>query len=531
MGKFSEQVLFNIAVKESYKMKQYEKGGVVGETNCTIVSIQHSPDGFDAMAVRDSSGSIMIVYGGTNVSDGVGDVVTDVEIAGSYLSYGVIQPGQFEQAKLFRDRVVLENPGSDITLTGHSLGGGLSNYVALATGDRAVNFNPAPLPYEEAIIFGNGVNRTDIINYQTGDDPLSGALNVCGGYVPGQIKIFGEKTGNLERNYLIDQHNMKDVKFDERGNLVDDSGRVVSEFPNVNLSTGNAFYDELTRASHVVGNGEELLARGDFEIVKGLIMLLNPYTCVSGNGSSQIMKGCIFKFSGMLTFCHGVGRYIAAELYQGKRFAQDVIDAISTRVQEAVDYVYKGAVNIGKQILSSLHDGIQFISDVEGEIGSVLSTSSIKVGYDVLDKMHWLIGDTSSMIHSEFQLEVNRFIRMKDVLFDMTYQYIRNCVYSIFTKSEMLSFVGSLSFGVVTDVVTLNWGEIEHHVKQKIDAFCGVARRDFMYSNRGFNHELVRDVGRDLSWIESDLQNFSKRVQEIKTTFENMERMICKQVK
>jgi trimeric autotransporter adhesin len=48
---------------------------------------------------------------------------------------------QFSAAKLFAQRVMGSAPNAAITFTGHSLGGGLSNMLAVALGHRAVGFN------------------------------------------------------------------------------------------------------------------------------------------------------------------------------------------------------------------------------------------------------------------------------------------------------------------------------------------------------------------------------------------------------
>ncbi len=75
--------------------------------------------GIQAVAVKDNDGNITIGYRGTkSILDGI----TDLKLANGNFDY------QYKEALNFYNKVLSQNPDAQITLTGHSLGGGLAQY-------------------------------------------------------------------------------------------------------------------------------------------------------------------------------------------------------------------------------------------------------------------------------------------------------------------------------------------------------------------------------------------------------------------
>ncbi len=92
--------------------------------------------GFYAAAYTNGQ-EIVIAFCGT---DDFGDVVTDVQ------NFMGTKPEQYQEAMAFVQKVLDDAPpGVKITLTGHSLGGGLASYAALKFNKEAVVFNAAGL--------------------------------------------------------------------------------------------------------------------------------------------------------------------------------------------------------------------------------------------------------------------------------------------------------------------------------------------------------------------------------------------------
>ena len=86
---------------------------------------------FYAVAYKDSSGNVVISYRGTDAL--LGDAFTGWTTGSGYLS------AQAELAAEFYYQVKQAHPSANITLTGHSLGGGLAGFVAKLTGSTAVS--------------------------------------------------------------------------------------------------------------------------------------------------------------------------------------------------------------------------------------------------------------------------------------------------------------------------------------------------------------------------------------------------------
>ncbi len=108
--------------------------------------------GFAAIAYKNkTTNEIIIAYRGT---DSMGDIViSDVQIALKDV------PQQASKAVKFYERVKEMYPDSEISLTGHSLGGSLAHYVSVAKGVTAVTFN-AP-----AVKLPKGGDTSKIVNY------------------------------------------------------------------------------------------------------------------------------------------------------------------------------------------------------------------------------------------------------------------------------------------------------------------------------------------------------------------------------
>ncbi|MGH8611829.1 MAG: Mbeg1-like protein [Gammaproteobacteria bacterium] len=117
-----------------------EEGGTGCIPNPLSTDKSCSGDGFHAVAYRhDSTGKIVAAFEGTTLTS-----IKDWKNNLAFLRDNF--PPQYEHAITFTRRVV-EKYGTDcekpITVTGHSLGGGMAQYVALQHGLRAYVFNSA----------------------------------------------------------------------------------------------------------------------------------------------------------------------------------------------------------------------------------------------------------------------------------------------------------------------------------------------------------------------------------------------------
>lgn len=96
--------------------------------------LQQEPSGFEAVAFQKGN-EIVISFSGT------GSAVDWWANAGGF--FGVTSE-QLEQAADYYLQVKTANPSAIVSLTGHSLGGGLASLMAVFFGETAVTFDQAP---------------------------------------------------------------------------------------------------------------------------------------------------------------------------------------------------------------------------------------------------------------------------------------------------------------------------------------------------------------------------------------------------
>ena len=127
------------------------------------IELQWIPDraltGFCAGAYRNGN-AIVISYTGTN--DGkIGDTV----IANAPAATGLVPSPQVWEAMQMYLEVVRDNPGANITFTGHSLGGGLAAMMAVFFDRPAVVFDAAPFELGARAISSLDIYRAQMAAY------------------------------------------------------------------------------------------------------------------------------------------------------------------------------------------------------------------------------------------------------------------------------------------------------------------------------------------------------------------------------
>lgn len=172
-------------------------------------SISFSSTGFAASAYQDNNGHIFISYRGTDFNEGWADKLNGWGLGVGYGAYDtpqLVQAVQYYQhiADLYAANDLY---GADITLTGHSLGGGLAGYVASVYGKHAVIF--------DTMVFEDGVEH-DYSAATTAPTSTEGAFDLDLLYPNGltahpldgshvsQYATFGEALTLDRVNYLHD---------------------------------------------------------------------------------------------------------------------------------------------------------------------------------------------------------------------------------------------------------------------------------------------------------------------------------------
>ena len=122
--------------------------------------------GFRGIALRNGD-EVIVAFAGTDPKS-PGDIAND-------LAQGIgFAPTQYRQAAAFAQKWEDRAGTNNVTLTGHSLGGGLAAYASIQTGVRATTVNSAPLALTNL-----------------GGNPFSGDVrnnpNITHYYVPGEV--------------------------------------------------------------------------------------------------------------------------------------------------------------------------------------------------------------------------------------------------------------------------------------------------------------------------------------------------------
>lgn len=149
----------------------------------TIAKVFTDPEsGFDASIYVDQNGKAVVAFRGTEFSfSDLNDIETDLQI---------LQRNGYEEEQYSAVREAMDfasNNFSDITVTGHSLGGSLAQYASLYSGANAVTFNSAPITtnsealsyvVKPAGLYQSGTspfknNPSNIVNISSANDPMT----------------------------------------------------------------------------------------------------------------------------------------------------------------------------------------------------------------------------------------------------------------------------------------------------------------------------------------------------------------------
>lgn len=142
---------------------------------------------------NDSTNEIVISYRGTDGMSALDDVIADIN-----LTRGVRESQAVQAARVYGEVLRLHGAdaaGSNITFTGHSLGGGLASIAAVWFNRPAIVFDPAPFaltarhPYrvdEARAAMGNSVPEA-FGRFRPIEDYSTRALNVTGYYAKGEF--------------------------------------------------------------------------------------------------------------------------------------------------------------------------------------------------------------------------------------------------------------------------------------------------------------------------------------------------------
>lgn len=179
--------------------------------------------GFTAGVYLINDKNIVVAFGGTTANEkysNAGSILNDVKDDLKLLNNNG-ESHQTAKSRIFMDEVLilLSNmsiTNDKVTITGHSLGGGLAQYASMYAGFKGITFNtaPNPLTYESTNKLkdssGNFISDgSNIINFMTNKDELTLTLKRLESYAKFDILV---PTGNDIIDNLITQPVIKNLQ-------------------------------------------------------------------------------------------------------------------------------------------------------------------------------------------------------------------------------------------------------------------------------------------------------------------------------
>lgn len=167
-----------------------EKGGSPPNSFELLDYTDKPENGFTAATYREkSTGKVFVVFGGTTAGEkDLQDVRADIRLV---MGWGDDEV-QLTTAKSYLAEA--EQYGSNITVTGHSLGGALAMYAGARSDYPVVTFNSAPYPLSADDL---SFDTSNITNIRTNSDPLSGAQKVA-------INIYNQELKSEDLDWLVE---------------------------------------------------------------------------------------------------------------------------------------------------------------------------------------------------------------------------------------------------------------------------------------------------------------------------------------
>ncbi len=215
----SDEGKLSLAAKDiyGYDQKDIKKRTLEEKYNATMFDkgSTNTITGFSGYALQDNNtGEIVIVFVGTQAEKDIGDIGADAAIGLNNLTGNYVSTAQVDEADAYYQMVKAEAHGAKISLTGHSLGGGLADSVAMRNPSDnldVLSLNPAPLLSVDVVKYGYGFDKKNIRNVINENDPLHQGVKSADMVIPGQMFIIPNGKGH--------SYKFENSDFDKYGNL------------------------------------------------------------------------------------------------------------------------------------------------------------------------------------------------------------------------------------------------------------------------------------------------------------------------
>jgi len=204
MVKRKNDVKYHEILKQA-AIYSYENTNPLPSGYRVIKSVDNKDTGFQAEVLARGN-DVIVAYRGTNITS-IMDIRNDIAMLRDRI------PAQATEAIILYDQVKQDYPNSDITVTGHSLGGSLSQIVSSVRGCEAVTFNA----YGTKDMFKDpdSIKDDNIVNYVNEWDAI--AMSNAENHIGETYAVKGENMRNPHK--LETMTDLESREYRTSGNL------------------------------------------------------------------------------------------------------------------------------------------------------------------------------------------------------------------------------------------------------------------------------------------------------------------------